>query len=95
MVKPCVYIISNHLHTTLYTGVTSDLMRRMVQHKNHTFGGFSARYNLTQLLYFEEYDNMLEAIAREKQIKSWSRKRKDELIAEFNPQWRDLLYEEV
>ncbi len=91
MKKPCVYILSNPLHTVLYVGVTSDIEQRIVQHKNHTFGGFSAKYNLTQLLYVEEFCSMAEAIAREKQIKSWSRKRKDELIATVNPFLLDLM----
>ncbi len=93
MKKPCVYIISNQSHSTIYVGVTSDIAQRMVQHRNHQFGGFSARYNLTQLLHFEEFGSMAEAIAREKQIKSWSRKRKDELISSNNPSWKDLLEE--
>ena len=94
MKKPCVYIISNSSHTTLYIGVTSDIEQRMVQHRNREFGGFSARYNLTQLLYFEELGSMTEAITREKQLKSWSRKRKDFLISSNNPFWKDLLAEE-
>ena len=94
MKKPCVYIISNQLHTTLYTGVTSDIVQRMHQHRNHSFGGFSAKYNLVQLLHFEEFGSMEQAIAREKQIKSWSRKRKDELISTHNPMWKDLFQEE-
>ena len=93
MKKHCVYIISNHSHSTIYVGVTSDITQRMVQHRNHHFGGFSARYNLTQLLHFEEFGSMAEAIAREKQIKSWSRKRKDGLISSNNPSWKDLLEE--
>ena len=94
MKKPCVYIISNPLHTTLYTGVTSNLIQRMLQHRNHSFGGFSMRYNLTQLVHCEEFGTMEQAIAREKQIKSWSRKRKDELISTHNPMWKDLFQEE-
>lgn len=94
MKKPCVYIISNSSHTTLYIGVTSDIEQRMVQHRNREFGGFSARYNLTQQLYFEELGSMTEAITREKQLKSWSRKRKDLLISSNNPFWKDLLAEE-
>ena len=93
MKKPCVYIISNQSHSTIYVGVTSDIAQRMAQHRNHQFGGFSARYNLTQLLHFEEFGSMAEAIAREKQIKSWSRKRKDDLISSNNPSWKDLLEE--
>ena len=93
MKKPCVYIISNQSHSTIYVGVTSDIVQRMAQHRNRQFGGFSARYNLTQLLHFEEFGSMAEAIAREKQIKSWSRKRKDGLISSNNPSWKDLLEE--
>ena len=93
MKKPCVYIISNQSHSTIYVGVTSDIEQRMTQHRNHQFGGFSAKYNLTQLLYFEEFGSMVEAIAREMQIKSWSRKKKDELISDSNPSWRDLFEE--
>lgn len=93
MKKPCVYIISNQSRSTLYVGVTSDIELRMTEHRNHQFGGFSAKYNLTQLLHFEEFGSMTKAIAREKQIKSWSRKKKDELISDSNPSWRDLLAE--
>ncbi len=93
MKKPCVYIISNQSHSTIYVGVTSDIAQRMAQHHNHQFGGFSARYNLTKLLHFEELGSMAEAIVREKQIKSWSRKRKDGLISSNNPSWKDLLEE--
>ena len=89
-----MYIISNKYHTTLYIGVTSDIMQRMAQHRSGTFGGFSARYNLSQLLHFEEFGSMDAAIAREKQLKSWSRKRKDDLISNNNPEWKDLLVEE-
>ncbi len=94
MKRPCVYIISNKYHTTLYIGVTSDIMQRMAQHRSGTFRGFSARYNLSQLLHFEEFGSMDAAIAREKQLKSWSRKRKDDLISSNNPEWKDLLEEE-
>ena len=94
MKKPCVYFLSNKYHTTLYIGVTSDIAQRIAQHKSGALGGFSARYNLTQLLHYEEFGSMDAAIAREKQLKSWSRKRKDELITANNPDWRDLLVDE-
>ena len=94
MRKPCVYIISNKYHTTLYIGVTSDITQRMTQHRSGVFGGFSARYNLSKLLHFEEFSSMDIAIAREKQLKSWSRKRKEALISSNNPEWKDLLTEE-
>ena len=66
----------------------------MLQHKSGAFGGFSARYNLSELLHFEEFGSMDAAIAREKQLKSWSRKRKNDLITTNNPEWEDLLVEE-
>lgn len=94
MRRPCVYILSNSSHSTLYVGVTSDIEQRIIQHKNRSFGGFSAKYNLTQLLHYEEFGSMAEAIEREKQIKSWSRKRKDDLIMSNNPFWNDLFSEE-
>ena len=93
MKKPCVYIISNKYDTTLYIGVTSDIIQRIAQHRSGAFGGFSARYNLSKLLYFEEFGSMDVAIAREKQLKSWPRKRKDALISASNPEWKDLLTE--
>jgi putative endonuclease len=71
-------------------GVTSDLPRRIHQHKNGLLEGFTKRYNIHTLIHYEVADTMLAAIEREKQIKSWSRKRKTDLIERDNPQWRDL-----
>ena len=82
--------MSNRRNGTLYTGVTSDLPKRVWQHKNGITGGFCARYNLTRLVYFELYEDMYEAISREKQIKAGSRKAKIRLINRFNSAWRDL-----
>jgi len=92
--KPAVYLLTNKPDGTLYTGVTSDLPRRMWQHKNKAMKGFSARYNLNRLVYFELFEAMYEAISREKQIKAGSRKTKIKLIEHDNPEWRDL-YAEV
>lgn len=90
-----VYIMCNIHHTTLYTGVTSTLAARVVQHKEKFHpGSFSARYNCTKLVYYKWFDTILEAIAEEKRIKGGSRRKKEMLINSMNPEWRDL-YEEV
>ena len=87
-----VYIITNKNNTVLYTGVTSDLEGRMLKHKNkHYKNAFSARYNVEKLVYFECFDNITDAIEREKQIKAGSRKKKIALIKNLNPEWKDLL----
>ncbi len=91
--QPAVYLLTNKPDGTLYTGVTSDLPRRMWQHRNKTMKGFSARYNLSRLVYFELFEDMYEAISREKQIKAGSRKAKIKLIERDNPEWRDLYTE--
>jgi putative endonuclease len=75
---------------TLYTGVTSNLERRVLQHKGKLLPGFTARYNIDRLVYFEGFGDVLAAITREKQIKSWSRKKKIALIESVNPDWKDL-----
>ena len=85
-----VYIISNKPNGTLYTGITSALIQRIYQHKTKHFGGYSARYNLDKLMYFELIDEPLTAIAREKEIKSWRRAWRVALIEKDNPEWRDL-----
>ena len=86
-----VYILSNNHNTTIYTGVTNDLVRRVYEHKNHLDpSSFSARYHVEKLVYYEIYSEPEPAIAREKQIKSWSRKRKNALVEKDNSQWQDL-----
>lgn len=86
-----VYILTNKNHTVLYTGVTSNLKTRVEQHKSKFHrNSFSARYNLDKLVYYEQFFDISQAIAREKQIKAGSRKKKMELINEFNPEWVDL-----
>ena len=88
-----VYILTNRNKNVLYTGVTSDLIRRVYEHKTHADpNSFTAKYNVDQLVYFEETTDVKAAIEREKQIKSWSRSRKIGLIFEMNPQWMDLYY---
>ena len=85
-----VYILANSHNTSLYTGMTNNLERRIAEHKSHVIPGFSATYKTDRLIYSESYDTAADAIAREKQIKSWRRSKKDDLIALHNPQWRDL-----
>ncbi len=87
---PCIYIMTNKGNTVLYTGVTSNLFNRVAQHKDKLIAGFTSTYNVNKLVYYEEYDTMEEAIAREKQIKGGSRQEKIELINSKNPGWRDL-----
>ena len=86
-----VYIVTNARHTVLYTGVTSDLLTRIYQHKHGVHpSGFSRLYNAFKLVYFETTPSITTAIAREKQIKGWLRRRKIELIEAINPHWNDL-----
>jgi putative endonuclease len=87
------YIMANSRNTVLYTGVTSDLMRRVGDHKTGSGSAFTKKYNVTKLVYYEYTNEAQLAIAREKQIKSWSRKRKEELINSTNPEWKDLFDE--
>jgi putative endonuclease len=90
----CVYIMTNKNHTTLYTGVTNNLARRILEHKNHINKGFASRYNIEVLVYYEVTSGIQAAILREKQIKGGSRKKKEILIDSINPEWRDL-YDEI
>ena len=85
-----VYLLTNFELTVLYTGVTNSLERRIWEHKHGVFPGFTKRYQCDRLVYFEEYGEIDQAIAREKQIKGWTRARKDALIAQVNPEWKDL-----
>ena len=85
-----VYILANRPGGVLYTGTTNDLKRRVFEHKSKAGGGFTMRYNVDRLVYFEVLDNSLAAITREKQIKAGPRKKKVELIEGANPQWVDL-----
>ena len=80
-----VYIITNKSNSTLYTGLTNDITRRMYEHKSEMIDGFSKKYHLHKLIYIEEYHEIDQAIRREKQIKSWKREKKLELIQKLNP----------
>ncbi len=87
---PAVYIMASKKNGTLYTGVTSDLVGRVWEHKNNVFKGFSRRHNIKLLAWYEFHQTMPDAIEREKNIKEWKRLWKVKLIDEFNPQWNDL-----
>jgi putative endonuclease len=88
--EPCVYIMGSKKDGVLYIGVTSDLLRRVYQHKTKTGSIFVNRYHVSKLVYFEFLENMYDAITREKQLKKWKREWKIELIEANNPTWKDL-----
>jgi len=90
----CVYIVANKRNGALYVGVTSDLPRRVWQHKRKEVGGFTAKYGVDRLVYYEACESAESAIQREKQLKKWNRRWKLRVIEEMNPEWRDL-YEEI
>lgn len=90
MKQPAVYILTSKRNGTLYVGVTSDLIKRIWEHKNDLVEGFTQKYKVHQLVYFEQHQDMLSAITREKQIKKWNRAWKLVLIEKNNPDWRDL-----
>ena len=85
-----VYILSNYTNSTLYIGVTNDLKRRIYEHKNKLISGFSSKYNVNKLVYFEETTDIKSAIQREKNLKKWKREWKDELTKKNNPSFYDL-----
>ena len=86
----CVYILTNWNGKVMYIGVTNNLERRLYEHRHQLVDGFTGRYNVHKLVYYEQAGEVRVAIAREKQLKGWSRKKKDALIAGMNPMWRDL-----
>lgn len=89
----CVYIMTNHLNTVLYTGVTNNLERRVMEHKAGKSGGFTGKYLATKLVFYEFGQDIDTAISREKQIKAGSRQKKIALVNEMNPDWKDLFVE--
>jgi len=86
----CVYILTNKINTVLYVGVTSNLPKRVCEHKNKLADGFTKKYNIEKLVYFEQTEDVNSALAREKQLKNWKREWKIELIKKANPEWKDL-----
>ncbi len=85
-----VYILASRRNGTLYVGVTSNLKQRVWQHKQHLIAGFTQKYDVVQLVFYEMHEDIYSAISREKQIKKWRRAWKLSLIEEFNPEWQDL-----
>jgi len=94
MKRMYVYIITNKKNGTLYVGVTNDLVRRIYEHRNNLLEGFSAKYGLHKLVYYEVYDDEINAISREKRLKRYNRNWKKDLIETLNPEWMDL-YEDI
>ena len=88
--QPTVYLLASHRNGTLYTGVTSNLMHRLYQHRNGLMKGFTSEYGVLRLVWFEQHGTMETAIIREKRIKKWNRQWRINLFAETNPGWRDL-----
>ena len=87
----CIYIMTNKNNTVLYTGVTNNISKRVIEHKEKLHdGSFTSRYNINKLVYYEGFDHIEDAISREKQIKAGSRKDKIDLIEKMNPKWEDL-----
>ncbi|MFC1566293.1 GIY-YIG nuclease family protein [bacterium] len=85
-----VYIITNWTNMVMYIGVTNNLERRMYEHKNKLVNGFSEKYNINKLVYYEETSDVISAIEREKEIKKWRREKKNKLVIKLNPLWQDL-----
>jgi len=90
MLQNTVYFMTNKNNSVLYIGVTSNLIKRVYQHKTKAYKGFTEKYNCVKLVYFETFSDMNEAIIREKQLKKGNRKRKDNLVSQMNPKWEDL-----
>ena len=87
-----VYIITGHSNKVMYIGMTNDLKRRITEHKNQQIDGFTKKYHVKKLVYFEEYTNPNEAIRREKELKGWCREKKNNLVETMNSEWKDLFY---
>ena len=88
-----VYLMTNWNHRVMYVGVTNDIVRRLDEHKNKLIKGFTEKYNINKLVYFEETANVYSAITREKEIKKWRRQKKNALVQSVNPEWSDLFDE--
>ncbi len=85
-----VYLLTNWNHNVIYVGVTNNLIRRLYEHKNKLIDGFTKKYNIGKLVYFEETSDVSAAIYREKEIKKWRREKKNSLVVSINPDWQDL-----
>ena len=89
-----VYLLTNWYHRVMYLGVTNDLVRRIYEHKNKLVKGFTEKYKVNKLVYFEETGDVRSALTREKEIKKWRREKKNALVISINPEWKDLAEEE-
>jgi len=89
----CIYILTNWSNKVLYIGVTNNLQRRLYEHKNKLIDGFTKKYNLNKLVYYECFSNINDAIRREKELKKWRREKKNNLVENMNPDWKDLGFE--
>ena len=85
-----IYMLTNKTNSVLYTGITNDLERRLYEHKNKLIKGFTSKYNVNKLVYFDHTSDVVSAIAREKEIKGWRREKKNKLVESMNPEWKDL-----
>ncbi|MBO7432940.1 MAG: GIY-YIG nuclease family protein [Salinivirgaceae bacterium] len=85
-----IYILTTENNKVMYIGVTSNLVKRVYEHKTHVYKGFTSKYNVTKLVYFEEFPEIEQAIFREKQLKKWHREWKNQLVESMNPKWKDL-----
>ena len=83
-------MLTNKTNSVLYTGITNDLERRLYEHKNKLIKGFTSKYNVNKLVYFDHTSDVVSAIAREKEIKGWRREKKNKLVESMNPEWKDL-----
>ena len=90
MKKSYIYFMANKNNTVIYIGVSGNLLKRVYQHKTKSYKGFTSKYNCDKLVYFEEFEDINQAIVREKQLKAGNRRRKEELIKQENPNWEDL-----
>ena len=95
MKRSYVYIMATKGNSVLYIGVTVDLKKRVGQHKNEFYSGFTKKYKVNKLVYYEEFDYLMKAIAREKTMKKWKRQWKINVITEMNPDWEDLFYKNL
>jgi len=91
--KYYVYLLTNWNNTVMYVGMTNNLIRRIYEHKNKMVKGFTEKYNVNKLVYFEETQDVMAAIAREKEIKKWRREKKNQLVNRMNPTWKELRLE--
>jgi putative endonuclease len=88
--QPCVYLLASKQNGTLYAGVTSNFVKRIWEHKQHIVAGFTAKYSVDRLVWYETHETMVSAILREKAIKNWKRSWKIKVVEALNPEWRDL-----